>query len=448
MKRLKTSLLTGMALAVTLTGATAQTKLIDADIIHLKNLYNSIGKYPWLSAYMHQPTQVDALAEYNAKRKKPGAHYFLISGPWEKRGETALGQWTIQTISSYHDKQYGWGKSTGKPLKYGDRVYLMSRQRGFNMLDLADQPYKPMEHGANIPVFASYYRDRDDAAKGAEGKGTSAWILRKDRSDKTKGVGSDVDIKQSLYFESAHKENHFLETHGHTVKAAGWGLKNVEGNQFWISASKEPDHERSSQWAVVLSEESKKKRPAANAVAKVAKLDITKKESPWQFGYQTPTSGGFRKFDQVDYPFGRHSGIERKNNKGQDQWFSAAQNTKDKLVEISKIKYPAKNDGSVVLHPSPNKGETVELRYTAPSAGSYQISVQAEMIAAKPSGVTLDFQSPGKEKSFDLKKDSVINEVFSVELKKGDHVTIGVNHGKDGTHNADHTLVTATATEL
>ena len=267
MKRLKTSLLTGMALVVTLTGATAQTPLIDADTIHLKNMYTTIGEYPWLSAYMHKPTQVDALAEYNAKRKKPGAHYFLLSGPWEKRGETALGQWTIQTISSYHDKQYGWGKSTGNPLKYGDRVYLMSRQRGFNMLDLADQPYKPMEHGDNIPVFASYYRDRDDAAKGAEGKGTSAWILRKNRSDKT--AGADVDIDKPLYFESAHKPGLFLETHGHAHhQTEKFGMKNVLKNQFWISATEEADHNGSSQWSAILSEESKKKRQAAIAKGK------------------------------------------------------------------------------------------------------------------------------------------------------------------------------------
>lgn len=254
MNRLKITLSALFASALTVTSGTAETPIIDADTIHLKNGYSTIGDYPWLAVYIVQPKNIPDLKEISEKYGRTKSHFFNMTADW-KRGQSPSGQWHIQTVESYTSK--GLGKSTGKPLQYGDAVYLISRQPNAGFLDIADGPYPQMEADKNIPVFTGPESDRT----GSKGKSTSIWILRKSASDKS--TGTNVDLDQPLHFESANKPGYFLESHNHAHHQNKWFGNSLKADTlFWVSASNDGGHDDSHKWFATLSAETKKNRPA------------------------------------------------------------------------------------------------------------------------------------------------------------------------------------------
>ena len=125
----------------------------------------------------------------------------------------------------------------------------------------------------------------------------------------------------------------------------------------------------------------------ANAV----KPDITLSGGEFTFGYSTHDKPNFNAFDLHDFPYQPGNiTIERLNAKGQDPWLSYAQNTSDEASDgkqTMNVFYPAKSEGSGVLHPGPKKGDVAKMRFTAKDSAEYHFEITAELIAKDPTGV-------------------------------------------------------------
>jgi hypothetical protein len=186
--------------------------------------------------------------------------------------------------------------------------------------------------------------------------------------------------------------------------------------------------------------------PAPPADAK--KLDID--SGPFTFGYSTTEETGFHQFTETDYPFPKDRNIKRLHRKGVD-WFSFVQNTGDTPSDpknTSTVHYPAKDEGSGVLHPGPNPGDVAMARFTAESEGEYHFNITSTVIAEKPTGVGVTI-SVGNEAGVEVvdKKHMTEHHVpwiksFSRTLKRGDTVDIAVDNGEGKNWALDHVLVT------
>jgi hypothetical protein len=182
--------------------------------------------------------------------------------------------------------------------------------------------------------------------------------------------------------------------------------------------------------------------PAPPADAK--KLDIDGRA--FTFGYSTAKESGFHQFTETDYPFPKDPNIKRLNRKNGD-WFSFVQNTGDTASDpknTSTVHYPAKDEGSGVLHPGPNPGDVAMARFTAEREGEYHFNITSTVIAEKPTGVGVTIYR-GKEvveKQQLTKQNDPWEKNFSAHLAVGDTVDIAVDNGEGGDWTLDHVLVT------
>ena len=178
------------------------------------------------------------------------------------------------------------------------------------------------------------------------------------------------------------------------------------------------------------------------------KLDID--SGPFTFGYSTTEESGFHQFTETDYPFPKDRNIKRLHRKGVD-WFSFVQNTGDTPSDpknTSTVHYPAKDEGSGVLHPGPNPGDVAMARFTAEGAGEYHFKITSTVIAEKPTGVgvTISVGNKAGVEVVDQKHMTEHNEPwvksFSRHLESGDTVDIAVDNGEGKSWTLDHVLVT------
>ena len=180
--------------------------------------------------------------------------------------------------------------------------------------------------------------------------------------------------------------------------------------------------------------------PPADAM----KLDID--SGPFTFGYSTSNEPGFHQFTATDYPFPKDPNIKRLNrNKG--DWFSFVQNTGDTASDprnTSTVHYPAKNEGSGVLHPGPNQGDVAMARFTAERDGEYHFNITATVIAEKPTGVgvTIYVGDEVVDKKHMTEHQVPWIKRFSRTLSKGQTVDIAVDNGEGKNWTLDHVLVT------
>lgn len=180
--------------------------------------------------------------------------------------------------------------------------------------------------------------------------------------------------------------------------------------------------------------------PPADAM----KLDID--SGPFTFGYSTSNEPGFHQFTVTDYPFPKDPNIKRLNrNKG--DWFSFVQNTGDTASDprkTSTVHYPAKNEGSGVLHPGPNQGDVAMARFTAERDGEYHFNITATVIAEKPTGVgvTIYVGDEVVDKKHMTEHQVPWIKRFSRTLSKGQTVDIAVDNGEGKNWTLDHVLVT------
>ena len=186
--------------------------------------------------------------------------------------------------------------------------------------------------------------------------------------------------------------------------------------------------------------------PPANAM----KLDV--EGGAFTFGYSTKAKPGFNKFDNIDTPYIQDTKVKRRNTTGNDPWFSFTQNTGDAASDPKKTQdvfYPAKDEGSGVLHPGNNLGDVTKARFTAPNDAEYNFEITATLIATGPTGagVTIYVDEKVVDDSYKtyLDKDQVPwTRSFKHTLKAGETVDIAVDNGNN--HYArDHVLVTAKA---
>ncbi|MEZ6057196.1 MAG: hypothetical protein R3C01_10880 [Planctomycetaceae bacterium] len=198
----------------------------------------------------------------------------------------------------------------------------------------------------------------------------------------------------------------------------------------------------------------------ADSVPKdAAKLDI--KGGPFQFGYLSIASdvGSFKEFELTDQPFAKDkiTSIERRNKtaEGYGAWWSVCQNTSDSPINHKTdgfmIHYPAKSEGSVILHPGPNKGESVVAQYTAQEDGHHVFNYNMSLIMESPTGVGVSIYGPKAKGSAPLwtkaldKNTIKATHELQIDLKKGETVTLVVDNGPDGIYYRDHLAVTAAA---
>ena len=188
--------------------------------------------------------------------------------------------------------------------------------------------------------------------------------------------------------------------------------------------------------------------PPATPPADANKLDID--SGPFTFGYSTTKEPGFHQFTVTDYPFPKDPNIKRLNRMKGD-WFSFVQNTGDTASDPTKtatVHYPAKDEGSGVLHPGPKQGDVAMARFTAESDGEYHFNITSTVIAEKPTGVGVTI-SVGDGVGYEVvdKKHMTEHHVpwiksFSRKLEKGQTVDIAVDNGEGGNWSLDHVLVT------
>lgn len=195
---------------------------------------------------------------------------------------------------------------------------------------------------------------------------------------------------------------------------------------------------------------SKKFDPPLTPPENAAKLDISKPDGEFTFGYSTKDKPSFQKFDNEDSPFPQDPNIRRLNIKGGDVWFSFAQNIGSAASNpeiTSKVHYPGKDKGAGVLHPGPNVGDIAMARYTAKTGGVYHFEIEMTLIHEGPTGVGVSVHA-GIE--LVAKQDLTTHLVpstwsFDRLLETGETVDILVDHGPDGKYSRDHVMITASA---
>ena len=180
--------------------------------------------------------------------------------------------------------------------------------------------------------------------------------------------------------------------------------------------------------------------PPANAM----KLDVD--GGAFTFGYSTTAKPGFTEFPNTDSP---HPGIKRRNMTAGD-YFSFAQNTREtdfKAQESDLVHYPAKAEGSGVLHPGQNPGDVAIARFTAMGDGEYHFKITAELIEENPTGAGVTIKVDGKVvDQTQLNKHLVPwTTSFQRKLTKGQTVDIAVDNGVEKNWERDHVLITAKA---
>ena len=180
--------------------------------------------------------------------------------------------------------------------------------------------------------------------------------------------------------------------------------------------------------------------PPENAM----KLDV--EGGTFTFGYRTTAEPGFTEFPNTDSP---HPGITRRN-RADGEYFSFAQNTREtelKAQESDLVFYPAKAEGSGVLHPGKNPGDVAIARFTAMNDGEYHFKITAQLIEENPTGAGVTIYVDGQ-----AVEETQLNEQLApwttssvVKLTKGQTVDIAVDSGVDQNWEKDHVLVTAKA---
>ena len=180
--------------------------------------------------------------------------------------------------------------------------------------------------------------------------------------------------------------------------------------------------------------------PPENAM----KLDVD--GGAFAFGYRTTVEPGFTEFPNTDSP---HPGITRRN-RADGEYFSFAQNTREtelKAQESDLVFYPAKAEGSGVLHPGKNPGDVAIARFTAMNDGEYHFKITAQLIEENPTGAGVTIYVDGQAVA-----ETQLNEQLApwttsplVKLKKGQTVDIAVDSGVGENWEKDHVLLTAKA---
>ena len=180
--------------------------------------------------------------------------------------------------------------------------------------------------------------------------------------------------------------------------------------------------------------------PPENAM----KLDVD--GGAFTFGYRTTAKPGFTEFPNTDSP---HSGIKRRN-RADGEYFSYAQNTLEtdlKAQETDLVLYPAKAEGSGVLHPGKNPGDVAIARFTAMADAEYHFKITAELIEEKPTGAGVTIYVNDKAVAETQLNEHLVPWTKStvVKLKKGQTFDVAVDSGVDKNWEKDHVLVTAKA---
>ena len=180
--------------------------------------------------------------------------------------------------------------------------------------------------------------------------------------------------------------------------------------------------------------------PPENAM----KLDVD--GGPFTFGYRTIDQPGFTEFPNTDSP---HPGITRRNITDGD-YFSYAQNTREtefKAQETDLVLYPAKAEGSGVLHPGKNPGDVAIARFTAMDDGEYHFRISAELIEENPTGAGVTIYVDDQVVETTQLNEHLIpwTTSFQRKLTIGQTVDIAVDYGVDENWEKDHILLTAKA---
>ena len=181
----------------------------------------------------------------------------------------------------------------------------------------------------------------------------------------------------------------------------------------------------------------------------------TKASADWEFGYGQ-TGRAFTAFGKFDEKNKRLKGVLTASpaaNTG-ERFLYAMQNTTNVKVQdpVHRVAYPAKDKGTVVLHPG-NKNDA-KIRYSPNAAGTYRLIVEWELMDddARKKGQTRFSVEVGvwingklRRKSKAVLNGKKLKHFWNdrLALKKNDKVIIGV-HSK-GTISNDSTFVTASA---
>lgn len=185
--------------------------------------------------------------------------------------------------------------------------------------------------------------------------------------------------------------------------------------------------------------------------------DITKKDGVWTFGWGT-AGEQFNEFEG-EKKEGPNQQITRFYHAiGGDTWWSVAQNTSGETYHDTghDVKYPAKTQGAMALHPGKGADNCAKARFTAAADGDYTIHLKFQFVDAQFSknraevwtNSSAEFNGQwnklySKEHTKEMMKDGPIVKKFDLSLKKGEVVSIEIE-GAGGYHN-DHTLVTMSA---
>jgi hypothetical protein len=156
---------------------------------------------------------------------------------------------------------------------------------------------------------------------------------------------------------------------------------------------------------------------------------------PWSYGWSTSLGGGFTPFTTGTV-----------NNDDLEAWNASGlaalgiyRNAKDRLLPVAnRIFY---QPGQLAMHPGP-AGQVSVLRWTAPAAGSYDVTAAFRALDAQPATTDVHVLHNGVSKF-----DGTVNATMSgpayagtLALQAGDTVDVAVGYG-NGSYNYDTTAV-------